>query len=299
MHGCLGAETGITLAGRAFTPAEIELVKQLLRAYASLSRHELAATVCELLGWQRPNGKLKTRECRDLLERLAERDRINLPGKRPGRPTGSATQSMLADDPAQAPAVIGDLKGVRPIGWVPVDTPAQHRRWRNLVASHHYLGYATAFGASLRYLAYGGDQSTPLACVQYSSPAWRMRARDQWVGWNDATRSRNLQQVVNQSRFLILPWVKVKNLASHLLSLSTKRLAADWQERFNVQPLLLETLVDTRRYQGTCYRAANWILVGTTTGRGRMDAAHNRHNQAPKSIFVHPLHKTTREQLRK
>jgi len=206
---------------------------------------------------------------------------------------------MIADDPAQAPAVIGDLKGIRPIGWVPVDTPAQHRRWRNLVASHHYLGYATAFGASLRYLAYGEDQSTPVACVQYSSPAWRMRARDQWIGWSDATRSRNLQRVVNQSRFLILPWVRVKTLASHLLSLSAKRLAEDWQERFNVQPLLLETLVDTRRYQGTCYRAANWIFVGTTTGRGRMDAAHNQHNQAPKSIFVHPLHKTAREQLRK
>ncbi len=126
-----------------------------------------------------------------------------------------------------------------------------------------------------------------------------MRYRDQWIGWNDATRSRNLQRIVNQSRFLILPWVQVQNLASHLLSLSTKRIADDWTERFNIQPLVLETLVDNQHYRGTCVIVRRiGFFLGTTTGRGRMDAAHKMHNKAPTSIFVYSLHKTACEQLR-
>ncbi len=291
-------DTAITIAGRAFVPQEIALVKQLLTSYPSLSRHELAATVCELLQWQRPSGKLKTRECRDLLEKLAERDSVTLPPKKPGRPTGSATQVGTFDGHEQATAVTCALNDLAPILLAPVDTPAQRTQWRNLVANYHYLGYATPFGASLRYLAYADGQSTPIACLQYSSPAWRMRPRDQWIGWNDTTRSRNLQRIANQSRFLILPWVQVKNLASHLLSLSARRIAHDWAERFGVLPLLLETLVDNDRYQGTCYRAANWIPLGTTTGRGRMDTRHKRHNREIKSILVYPLHKSSRDQLR-
>ncbi len=298
MQKSVSVERGITIAGRTFVPQEIDLVKELLSAYRALSRHELAATVCELLQWQRPNGKLKTRECRDLLEALAQRDdRLRLPQKRPGRPAGSATRVEVCDSAEQPPALIGKLREIGPITLRPVDTPQSRKQWRTLVANYHYLGYATPFGAHLCYLAYADAHATPIACVQYSSPAWRLRPRDQWIGWNDTLRARNLPRVVNQSRFLILPWVQVKNLASHLLALGSRHIAAHWQARFGVEPLLLETFVDSRRYQGTCYRAANWIHLGITAGRGRMDTAHQRHNQAPKSVLVYPLQKTAREQL--
>ena len=146
------------------------------------------------------------------------------------------------------------------------------------------------FGAQLRYLAFV-SQPTPavVAALQVSSPAWRLATRDRWIGWDEPTRLRHLQRVVNNSRFLVLPWVRVNNLASRLLALLAKRLAADWHARFAIEPLLIETLVDRRRFAGTCYRAANWIELGDTSGRGRMDRAHARHGQAPKRVLVYPL----------
>ena len=128
-----------------------------------------------------------------------------------------------------------------------------------------------------------------VGCLQFSSPAWRMAARDRWVGWDDATRQRNLQQVVQNSRFLLLPWVRVRNLATTVLARAARRLPEDWWAHYRVRPLLLETLVDARRYAGTCYRAANWIEVGQTTGRGRMDREHARQGAAPKRVWLYPL----------
>ena len=156
-------------------------------------------------------------------------------------------------------------------------------------------------GAQLRYLAFVTQPTrTVVAALQLSSPAWRLAARDRWIGWDEPTRVRNLQRVVNNSRFLVLPWVRVKNLASRLLALLARRLlallallarrlAADWSARFATEPLLLETLVDGSRYAGTCYRGANWIELGDTAGRGRMDRTHARDGQAPKRVLVYPL----------
>lgn len=155
------------------------------------------------------------------------------------------------------------------------------------------------FGAHLRYLVYAlRPERTVVSCVQFSSPAWRMAARDAWIGWDDATRQRNLQRVVTNSRFLILPWVRVKNLASVVLSLGVRRLYTDWPRRYGVEVLLVETLVDTSRYSGHCYRAANWTCLGETTGRGRMDREHARHGAATKTVWVYPLVKDAAGRLR-
>ena len=163
----------------------------------------------------------------------------------------------------------------------------QRLQWRRPTGA---LGYRMPFGAQLRYLAFVCQPTrTVVAALQLSSPAWRLAAHDRWIGWDEPTRQRNLQRVVNNSRFLVLPWVRVRNLASRLLALLARRLAADWQARFAVEPLLLETLVDGSRFAGTCYRAANWIELGDTAGRGRMDRAHARHGQAPKRVLVYPL----------
>lgn len=195
--------------------------------------------------------------------------------------------------------LVGEVGDFAPIEMEAVERYDQRLLFRELVGRHHYLGHAVPFGAQLRYLVYAwSPERTVVGCVQFSSPAWRMAVRDAWIGWDDRTRRRNLQRVVNNSRFLILPWVRVKNLASMVLSLAARRLCADWPRRYGVEALLLETLVDTSRYRGHCYRAANWIQLGQTSGRGRMDREHLRHGAVPKTVWVYPLVKDAARRLR-
>jgi hypothetical protein len=176
-----------------------------------------------------------------------------------------------------------------------VESQAESRRWREQVERYHYLGCRVPFGAHLRYWVRNRERE--LACLLWTSPAWKMQARDEWIGWNDEQRQRNLQWIVNNARFLILPWVRVQGLASMILALSARRLPLDWENHYGYRPLLLETLVDAARFRGTCYRAANWIHVGQTAGRGRMDRAHTAHGQAVKDIYVYPLARDVRPQL--
>ncbi len=197
------------VAGRSFSPQELRLIAQLVARYPRLSRQELAATVCELLRWERPSGQLKTRECRDLLERLHQRAELCLPKKAAGRPTGAATRTPEPPATPRTPITTA-LATLQPLRLVIAHTPEQHTEWRSLIAHHHYLGYRTPFGAHLRYLIQSGEPAQMLGALQYSSPAWRMRARDRWIGWNEPIRKQRLQHIVNQSRFLILPWVQVK-----------------------------------------------------------------------------------------
>jgi hypothetical protein len=195
--------------------------------------------------------------------------------------------------------LVGEVGQFTPIEIEAVETADQRLLFRELVGRHHYLGHAVPFGAQLRYLVYASrPERAVVGCVQFSSPAWRMAVRDTWIGWDDLTRQRNLQSVVNNSRFLILPWVRVKNLASHVLSLATKRLGVDWPRRYGVEVLLVETLVDRSLYRGECYRAANWIPLGETTGRGRMDREHLRHGASPKTVLIYPLVKDAAHRLR-
>ena len=172
-------------------------------------------------------------------------------------------------------------------------------RFKELLDRHHYLGYRIQFGASLRYLVRSARApENVLACLLWSSPAWKMAPRDAWIGWSDDERARNLQLIVNNSRFLILPWVRVKGLASMILGACAHQLPRDWEKRYGYRPLLLETLVDAGRFRGTCYRAANWIKLGQTTGRGRMDREHAAHGAAVKDLYVYPLCRRVQQRLR-
>jgi hypothetical protein len=196
------------------------------------------------------------------------------------------------------PALVGTVGEFAPVVLERVRVPEQRALFRELVGRYHYLGHAMPCGAHLRYLVY---ISTPVrrvvGCVQFSSAAWRIAVRDQWIGWSEAQRRLELARVVNNSRFLILPWVQVKNLASAVLALSTRRLVTEWHEQYGVEPLLVETLVEPARYAGTCYRAANWLALGMTVGRGRMDRTHQRHGAAPKTVWVYPLRSDARARL--
>jgi uncharacterized protein DUF4338 len=284
--------------GRDVGPEELDLIRSVVGQFAELSREELASTVCELLGWTRATGRLKARECREWLERLETAGVITLPPKRVGRPVGTVTQvPVTARGDAQS-VVTGTVRDIAPIVIKRVTTGDERRLFRELVGRHHYLGHAVPFGAHLRYLVYAsGPQRQVVACVQFSSPAWRMACRDVWIGWDDRTRARHLPRVVNNSRLLILPWVRVKNLASTILARMARQLVTDWRAAYGVAPVLLETLVDPTRFDGASYRAANWIVVGTTSGRGRNDR-DRRAVRAPKRVLLYPLVRDAAQQLR-
>src|SRR5712691_9779407 len=261
----------VTFCGRRFTAQEVELMRQMTHDYAGLGLTEIARTVCELLDWKRPNGGLKNHECRQLLERLQAERVLTLPalrhlgGKGPRRV--DISHQRVEPEPVESAA-----GACEPLELGLVEGERESHQWREHVERYHYLGCLVPFGANLRYWVRNRDRE--LACLLWTSPAWKMQARDVWIGWSDEQRKCNLQQIVNNGRFLILPWVRVKGLASKILALSARRMPQDWQTRYGCRPLLLETLVDTNRFRGTCYRAANWLYVGQTVGRGRMDREH-------------------------
>ena len=217
-------------AGRTFSEAELQIVAEVVANGGSLSRAQLMGRVCQRLRWRRPSGALKVRECRDLLEAMEHDGRLRLPPKRNvGRPLGSRTQvpRTAAGEPGQP--LLGTVGQFGTVSLQPVTTGGEHGWWRELIGRYHYLGYRVPFGAQMRYLAFVSHPApTVVAALQLSSPAWRLAVRERWIGWDEPTRARNLQRVVNNSRFLVLPWVRVKNLASRLLSLLAGRLAVDW-----------------------------------------------------------------------
>jgi hypothetical protein len=291
---------GLRFCGHEVTREELDLIVDTARDCAGLSATELAHTVCELLDWRRPNGRLKAHECRQFLEELAFRGLFQLSGqgrvvrKRDKKPPASADAAATPPEP-----VTGSLRDLGPVELEAVSAAADRRLWRDWVGRHHYLGCPVPFGAHLRYFVrLMRPQPQRVGCVQVSSPAWRMAPRDGWIGWSDAERAARLQWIVQNSRFLILPWVRVPYLASTALAVLTRRIVADWEACYSIRPVLMETLVDAARFRGTCYRAANWVALGLTTGRGRMDREHLRHGAAPKEVLVYPLCRKAREKLR-
>ncbi len=291
-------EVELRFCGNRLSPAELEMIRETIGDCAGLSRTELANTICELLEWRRPNGSLKGHECRLFLEELDSNGILQLPARRGSGRT--APLPTVGESTDVLPATIsGKVGEVGPVVLEPVQTRQEQRQWREWVERYHYLGCKVPFGAHLRYFVRTTlPQPQRVGCVQVSSPAWRMTARDRWIGWDDAQRLRGLQRIVQNSRFLILPWVRVSCLASSALSVLARRVGDDWEARYAVKPVLLETLVDPSRFRGTCYQAANWIYLGRTSGRGRMDRGHERHGASPKDVLVYPLCRKAREKLR-
>lgn len=284
----------LTFCGRTFFSDELELMRQIAEEFSGLGVTEIARTVCELLEWTRPNGGLKNHECRQVLEQLQTEGFLQLPAVRRLGGTGTRRPDIAGSCPE--PTVVSCAAGeCEPLELVLVESKADSRHWREQMERYHYLGCRVPFGANLRYCVRHRDRE--LACLLWTSPAWKMGARDEWIGWSDVQRRQNLQSIVNNGRFLILPWVQVKGLASKILALSAKQMPRDWEIRYGCRPLLLETLVDAARFRGTCYRAANWIHLGQTTGRGRMDRKHEAHGQAIKEIYVYPLANDARRRL--
>jgi len=220
-----------------------------------------------------------------LLERLRDQGVLPLPSLHRSGPRGAHTVAITDQSDAQ-PLIQTTVANLQPLRLLQIES-GDSALFRQFIQRYHYLGYRRPPGANLRYFVQSGTGQV-LACLQWSSPAWTMAARDQWIGWNSPQRARNLQYIVNNSRFLILPWVRVKGLASSILARASRQIVHDWSQHYGYKPMLLETLVDPVRFLGTCYRAANWICVGETSGRGRMDR-HHRTGIPKKTIFVFPL----------
>jgi hypothetical protein len=290
-------EKTVSFCGNALTDSEMSLVRQIITEFPSLTQTELASTICELLEWRRPNGKLKTMEALDWLQKWQQRDCLpalpELQGNKPKRPHRLLESSPECDP---QPPVRGRLADYQPLQVQLVEGPEDRRLFQQFIQRYHPMGYKVPYGAQLRYLVRGPQPERPvLACLLFTSAAWKMAPRDAWIGWNDEARVANLPRVVNNARFLILPWVEVPHLASHILALAARQLPADWLAAYAVRPLLLETLVD-RPHTGTCYRAANWTCVGETQGRGRMDR-YNTIKGSHKDILLLPLERRWREHL--
>jgi hypothetical protein len=274
------------IAGRTFSDEILARIRSRVQNEPTLTRTALSREVCGWMGWHDPAGRPKDMSCRVALLKLARRGVIELPEStgasfgRPGEPAVSATRGWLTME--------AKLAELGPIRLIPVDSGQAElsQTWWAMMRAHHPLGAGPLCGAQLRYLV--ACEAGWLGGLSFSAPAWRLAPRDAWIGWDDATRRAGLSKVVANSRFLIVPGVKVPHLASHVLGQALKRLASDWQLRYGITPVLVETFVDRSRYRGTCYRAANWILLGQTQGRGRQDRRHTRESGI-KDIWVYPL----------
>lgn len=283
--------------GREFSAEEVSLIREVVKTCAGISRLELAQTVCELLQWKRPGGGLKTRECVDFLERLESQEVLRLPKKKLCVPVTPRKHIEPAKEGEIYSELTGSAEEFGPLDVHLVENRDERLLFKELLSRYHYLGYATPYGARLQYLVYvSHPRREVVGCVQFSSPAWRMKARDQWIGWDDRTCELRLQHIVNNSRLLLV--AHIRNLASMTLSCVLKRLRADWLRQYGVDPWLVETLVDRKRFYGGCYRAANFMVLGKTSGRGRMDRSHERHGAEVKTVMIYPLVKDAADRLK-
>jgi hypothetical protein len=277
--------------GREFSEDDIALIRRLAGELSS--RRAIADATCEELRWYRPDGRPKDMSARVALLRMQADGLIALPPPRNGNGNGRIARHRQGALELAAPAPTS-LQSLRPLELVVVDTKAASRRWRELVASYHYLGYVPFAGAQLRYLV---DSSCGIiGALGFAASAWACAPRDTHIGWDAPTRKARLQLVVGNARFLIVPHVRVPNLASHILASVTRRLARDWQDAYGYSPVLIETFVETGRFSGASYRAANWFHVGQTKGRGKLDR-YNQHALPVKDVYLYPLRRDYRRIL--
>lgn len=256
------------IQGRHLSAQDLAQIRTWLREHPSWHRTRLSRHLCELWQWRNEAGRLKDMAARSLLLKLEARGWIGLPPRQRASVNGIRNRSP-AEFPHEVGALDAELNALRPLRVEPLAPGSpQSRLFQWLLQRHHYLGHRNCVGENLKYLV-GARHGRPLACLLFGSAAWRCQPRDAFIGWSEVQRQRHLRFVCNNTRFLILPWVRVRHLASHLLSLIGGRLSDDWQEKYGHPIHLLETFVERERFAGTGYRAAGWIGLGATTGRGR------------------------------
>jgi len=287
------SNTSLRYCGRLFSTEAIDQIQQLITDNPRLNRAQLSRLVCDMIGWLRPDGGRKDMSCRVAMLRMHRDGLIILPKPQKGNGNGRnrplLTSASEPREPISLPAgALGQLL------FRPVNSRRDSSLWNELIERYHYLGYKTLPGAQIRYLVFSGNHL--LAALGFGAAAWALAPRDRFIGWTAEQRVANLHLVINNARFLILPWITSPNLASRILAGVNKQLPHHWQTRYGYQPVLMETFVEKNRFRGTCYRAANWIYVGKTQGRGKLDR-YKRRQLPVKDIFLYPLSKAFRQIL--
>lgn len=280
---------------RDFSQAELVTIAELMRAEPNLNRAQLSRRVCEMLDWRKTGGAVKEMSCRVAMLRMQADGLIELPASRiRQRRRRAQAQATSASD--EQPALTMPVHELPALRLEIVQAASPHARlWNEYMARYHELGFTPLSGSQMRYAVFAGDRW--VALLSFGASAWKLASRDAFIGWSHAQRLANLQRVVNNARFLILPWVRSKGLASKVLAKAARRLPADWQHRYGYRPVLLETFVQTDRHRGTCYRAANWTHVGQTVGRGKKALTHEQ-TLPIKDVWLYPLRRDYADHLR-
>lgn len=289
-------ELPTTLQGRPFGPQQLAQVQALIGQRSDWSRYQLSRELARLWDWRTPQGQLKDMAARTLLLKLHRQGRIELPARRGKSPTRSGRPPQCVADPVlKQSSVEGPLHQLLPLGLEEVSQSPARRQLEAALHYHHYLGYRSRVGQNLQYWV-RDCQDRPLGCVVFGAPAWQCAVRDQWIGWSPSERACRLGQIANNTRFLLFSWVRVPHLANYILSQISRRIRRDWQAKYGQPIWLLETFVDRQRFVGACYRAANWIYLGPTCGRGRQGPA-GQLSTSIKDVYALPLHPNFRDHL--
>ena len=284
----------IVYHGRKITTKDIAFIRELIAKNSGKSRRFISQEICRQWNWRQANGVLKDMVCRGLLLKLQRDNLITLPPRKriPHNPFLERKPPKLVKVD-QSPMVCG-IKDIQPIELTSVRKTKFEKLYNSLICEHHYLGYTQPVGENFKYIAFSSGR--PVGCIGFSSPAWYIGCRDRFIGWSPKVREKNLHLIAYNMRFLVLPWIKVSHLASHLLGLAARTVSDDWLAFYKHPIYYLETFVDTEKFKGTCYRAANWTYLGDTTGRGKLDQTHKQ-NRSIKAVYGYPLSKNFREIL--
>jgi len=285
----------LNFRGREITHRDAAFIRQLIACHPGASRYLLSKKLCEAWDWRQPNGALRDMVCRSMMLALHRAGHIELPPPRFKVRNPLVYRKRPVCPQVDDSVLETSLKALGPLTFKEVRRTAEESLFNGLIEAHHYLGYTQPVGEHLKFMVWA--QGRPLACFAMSSAPRHLGPRDRYIGWSAQQRRENIRYVAYQSRFLILPWVRVAHLASHLLGRLARVVSGQWQEMYGHPVYLLETFVDPGRFRGTCYRAANWRHVGQTTGRGKNDQT-NRVNRPLKDIYVYPLSKDFRARLK-
>jgi hypothetical protein len=284
--------------GRVVSDADVEFIRQLIASHPGASRRQLSLALCEAWQWKQDNGAPRDMVCRGLLLGLEREGQLQLPAVRhvhrnpPARHAVKESEAVLPQlDTTRLDVPLGKI---RPLEFRHVRRGPEEPLFNHLIADYHPLGYTRPVGEHLKYLVYSAGR--PIACLAWSSAPRHLGARDHYIGWTPEARRRNIRFLAYNPRFLVLPWIQVKHLASHILGLMARRLAGDWEDLYHHPVYFLETFIDTERHRGTCYRAANWVVMGRTTGRGN-NCPTKRPNRSIKEVLGYPLTPRFRELL--
>ena len=287
-------EVKLKYRGRKVTDRDLTLIRNLIAEHPDASRRRLSKLLCEAWSWRQPNGELRDMVCRSLMLALDRSGLIDLPPVRQRPPNNVIARARPGRMEVDSTPLRTTLREIRPLEFRQVRRTADERLFNVFLHEHHYLGYTPAVGEHLKYLVSAGER--PVACLAWCSPARRLGPRDRFIGWPHEVRERNIHLIAYNTRFLILPWVEVPYLASHILSRMARMLSRDWEQIYGPPTHFVETFIDPARFRGTCYRAANWTALGRTTGRGNADQT-GRPNRPIKEILGYPLSRHFRELL--